>query len=65
MADKIHLNSFFGATLCGMKYRNPNRFSIFPFLAKKYSEVTCKRCMKTENYKKYLAGKFREKPANG
>lgn len=31
-------------------------------IAKSFKDVTCKSCMKSWEYKQYLAGKFREKP---
>ena len=48
---KIHLNGL-GLTLCGR-----DRWS----MAKKFKDVTCKSCMKSWEYKQYLAGKFIEK----
>ena len=54
MKEKKHLIGLYN-TLCG-------RNSDDCIIAKKWKEVTCKTCMKTEEYKAYLAGKFREKP---
>jgi hypothetical protein len=54
---KIHLRGF-GYTLCGKRTSflgGPKVIGIFKF-------VTCKNCMKTEEYKKYLNGKYSEKP---
>jgi hypothetical protein len=42
--------------LCG------TRSSVFTSFAKKWKDVTCKKCMKTWEYKSYLSGKFKEKP---
>ena len=54
---KIHLRGL-SMTLCGADF---GILSSSTF-AKSFKSVTCKRCMMTETYKKYLAGKFREKP---
>ena len=56
---KKHLNSCFGITLCGIEI---NIGTISLRFAQTYKEVTCKRCMKSWNYKMYMDGKFREKP---
>lgn len=53
---KIHLRGL-SLTLCGIT------LNIFTSsFAKSFESITCKRCMRTETYKDYLAGKFREKP---
>ncbi len=54
---KIHLRAL-SLTLCGADFGILSSSSF----AKSFKSVTCKRCMRTETYKKYLAGKFREKP---
>ena len=62
MAEPIkHLRGF-GNTLCGITEKFSCNTLYFPTYAKSYAEVTCERCMKTESYRAYLAGKFREKP---
>lgn len=58
MEKKIHLNGCVGATLCG---KNTATFSDI-VLAQRYSEVTCKICMKTKIYIMYLEGRYEEKP---
>ena len=61
---KVHLREIMhtDATLCGINTANePYRMTSIAF-AKSYKKVTCKRCMCSETYKSYLAGKFIEKP---
>ncbi len=55
---KIHLRGLSRTTLCGIEL---DILSSSTF-AKRWSSVTCKRCMRTQEYKAYLKGKFREKP---
>ena len=61
--NKIHLRGI-TYTLCGIDTIKsiPTIFNIS--IAKLFKEVTCKRCIKTETYKQYLAGSFKEKPNN-
>lgn len=51
--NKIHLFAYHGWGLCGTRTHR---------IANHFSEVTCEKCMRTEEYGKYLEGKFREKP---
>ncbi len=60
MADEIkHLRGF-GHALCGKRTKIYHSGITF---AKSYAEVTCKSCKRTETYRSYLAGKFKEKPS--
>ena len=66
MSKIQHLRGL-GATLCGIELfpKNiilPRGIKITPKIANSFRKVTCKRCMKSCGYKKYLAGKFKEKP---
>lgn len=58
---KVHLVGL-SYTLCGIDMHSISLLTR-PELAKKFSQVTCKRCKKSKEYRMYLAGKFREKPA--
>jgi len=59
---KIHLQGL-SNTLCGVKtWPNTHVFIPQAKIAETFKEVTCKKCMKTKEYKSYLAGKFKEKP---
>ena len=55
--NRIHLAGI-GDTLCGIDMFKDS----FTSIAKLFKKVTCNRCMKTETYKQYLAGSFKEKP---
>ena len=53
--NKVHIRCL-SSTLCGIKDH------VFISFAKKWKDVTCKRCMRTWEYKQYLKGRYKEKP---
>jgi len=59
---KVHLYDICPNTLCGRNRWGKNLMTPTLLMAKSFKEVTCKCCMRSEEYKQYLAGKFKEKP---
>lgn len=59
MEKKIHLRGL-SKSLCGRG--GTDRIFSSPTFAGKYSEVSCRQCMNTENYTRYLEGRYKEKP---
>ena len=55
---KIHLRGLSRITICGIELG----FLGSSTFAKSWGSVTCKRCMRSQEYKAYLAGKYIEKP---
>ncbi len=58
---KKHLSGL-SRTLCGKSIFPKAPFPVTSLIAKKFKDVTCKNCMRSWEYKQYLAGKFKEKP---
>lgn len=56
--NKKHVRSMV-TTECGIS------LSDYPEIAKKWSEVDCKKCMHSKMYKGYLEGKYRDHPKRG
>lgn len=58
---KKHL-SLISHTLCGKSIFPKAPFPVESLIAKNFKDVTCKSCMRSWKYKRYLLGKFKEKP---
>lgn len=59
---KVHLGGYGHITLCGRNRWGGNLTAPTLPIAKKFKDVTCKCCMRSVEYKNYLAGMLKEKP---
>lgn len=65
--SKIHVRGF-SKTLCGIIIFPQNiilpKLKLFTItkIAKRFKDVTCKKCMKSREYQMFLKKKFKEKP---
>jgi len=59
---KVHLGGYGNITLCGRDRWGQNLMTPTLPIVKKFKDVTCKCCMRSNEYQQYLAGMLKEKP---